>query len=509
LVAKESAVMVKNVLIVGGGTAGWLTALAMRQFFPHINVELIESEEIGVLGAGESTTSSFILLLKGLNIDIHDFVKNTESTIKGGIRFDGWNSPDSFYLSTFHPWHQQWNQLCSTDEVPEYLLYCYVNNIDVNNVASNKIYLENRVPILGKSESIINGPVINGDDGGYTFHINAKLTSKYLRKVAEKRGVIRHEGKVVKINGHYPIKSVEDDKGRTHNADFFFDCSGFARLFLGKHFNVKWIDYTKHLTVDSTIPFFLPLEETYPAYTHAIAMKYGWMFRVPTQKRYGSGYIYDSNLISKEDAIKEVQEKLGHEVELVNFFHFKSGIFEKTKISNCIGFGLSSGFLEPMAATNISSVCSALIVLKSLLSFDALVHVPRDEQRFNAGMRSTIEYSGMTEIFSHYVNSRNDTEFWRYYKNIENFPPIFRKAYEECFSGERFEIRQFSEMTRFDVHTFITKLIGNEWFREKALKYYEKYNLERIYKPKFISYKNYIDRVCPNLPDHRTYLESL
>jgi tryptophan halogenase len=335
------------------------------------------------------------------------------------------------------------------------------------------------------------------------------LTSKYLRKIAEQRGIIRHEGKVVKINGHFPIESVEDDKGRTHKFDFVFDCSGFARLFIGKHFNIKWKDYTKNLTVDSTIPFFLPLEEKYPAYTHAIAMKYGWMFRVPTQKRYGSGYIYDSNLISKEQAIQEVEEKLGHKVELVNHFNFKSGTFEKTKVSNCISFGLSSGFLEPMAATNLSAVCTMLRSMGSLKDLNALLYSQKDEQIYNNIFLKIVEYSAITETFSHYVNDRNDTKFWNHYKNIENYPPIFRKAYEECFSGDKFEFRNFSEMTRFHVNTFITKLAGNEWFKEKAVKYYEKYNLEKTYSLKHMQYQQYIKTITPYVFDHREYLESL
>lgn len=493
--------MVRNILVVGGGTAGWLCALAMKKFFPQYHVELIESEEIGVLGAGESTTGNFRKLLQILHINEDDFIKNTESTIKSGIRFDGWNSPNSLYFSNFSPWLEEGDKsLFKPDDIPEYLLYCYVNDINVNDIGMNSIYLNNKVAFSKHNFTLM---------GGYTLHINAKLTSKYLRKIAEQRGVIRHEGKVVKINGHYPIESIEDDRGKTHKFDFVFDCSGFARLIIGKHFETKWIDYTKHLTVNSTIPFFLPLGEEYPAYTHAIAMKYGWMFRVPTQKRYGSGYIYDSNLISKEQAIQEVEEKLGHKIELINHFNFKSGTFEKTKVSNCISLGLSSGFLEPMAATNLAAVCTMLEKMSFLRSLDSLAWNSDDGDKYNKMFRRMIEHSPITETFSHYVNDRTDTEFWKYYKNIENHPPIFRKAYEECFSGDKFEFRQFSEMTEFVSHTFITKLIGNDWFREKAIKYYRKYNLEKTYHQKHIQYQTYIKNIMPKLFDHREYLESL
>lgn len=505
--------MIKNILIVGGGTAGWITALSMKTYFPHLKVELIESEEIGVLGAGESTTGLFGAALDELKIDVADFIKNTESTIKTGIRFDNWKHQGSLYLSNFSPWLN--HDIISIYDVPEYLLYCYVNNIDVRQIGLNKLYLNNKLPWIGDINNKFTITCKNklgevGEKrGGTTLHINAKLTAKYIRRVAESRGVIRHEGKVIKINGHYPIKSIEDDKGNTHIADFFFDCSGFARLIIGNHYKTKWIDYSNHFTVNSTIPFFLPLEETYPAYTHAIAMKYGWMFRVPTQKRFGSGYIYNSNLISKEQAIQEVEEKLGRKIELVNFFKFQAGTFEKTKVSNCISLGLSSGFFEPMAATNLNIVFVMLRHLKTLSNINALIYSSQDEIFYNEIYLKSLESSDVTEIFSHYVGARNDTEFWQHYKNIENYPTLFRKAYEQCFMGDKFEFREFSRMTNFNLNTFITKLIGNDWFKEKAIKYYNKYNLENRFKQKHLEYNEYTDNILPYVLDQRKYLENL
>lgn len=492
--------MIKNILIVGGGTAGWLTALTMRKHFPQFNIELIESEEIGVLGAGESTTSSFAVLLKELGIDFKEFIKETDSTIKAGVRFDDWNSPTSSYFSPFMPWFAE--KHITNAEMPDYFIYCYVNNIDANSIGINKLYLNDRVPIIKTTDNLVE------QIAGYTYHINARLTSKYFRKIAESRGIVRHEGKVIKINGRYPITSLEDDKGRVHKVDFVFDCSGFARLIIGKHYGTEWENYTKNLTVNSTIPFFLPVGEKIIPYTHTTAMKYGWMFKVPTKNRYGSGYIYDSNLISKEQAIKEVHEKLGHEVELINHFNFNSGVYKKTLVSNCISLGLSSGFLEPMAATSLGSVCFLLHIISRIKSFDALVYNELSIDYYNNKAKSMMEYPYMTEIFCNYVNDREDTEFWRHYKNKDNWPIVFRKVYDDNFSGDKFDFRSFSASTGFDSTTLMSKILGNEWFREKVMKYYLQNDLEKKYKIRHKNLMRYIDILTPKIFDHKEYLES-
>jgi len=501
--------MSKRVLIVGGGAAGWLAALYCKKIDPSLNVELIESEEIGIIGAGESTTSFFKAALNFLNIDIREFVRETESTIKSSIRFDDWDFPGSSYLSIFTPWFS--DQIIKIQEIADYFLYCSANNIDLNQIGIHKFNLENKAPVTQIDDMM--GNETYDVTQGFTYHINAKLTAKFFRKIAESRGIVRHEGKIIKINGHYPIQSLEDNKGRTHKVDFVFDCSGFARLIIGKHFNTEWIDYGKYLTVNSTIPFFLPVDKEIPPYTRATAMKYGWMFKVPTQKRYGSGYVYNSNLISKEQAIQEVQEKLGHDVQLVNHFNFNGGTYKDTFVSNCIGLGLASNFLEPMAGTNLGLVLLALKKIAKQIentsSETVFSPTPSDDFRnyLNQVIVFEIEHSAICEIFSHYVNNRNDTEFWNHYKNIENYPPVFRKAYEECFLGDKFEYKQFSHMTRFVDHTFVTKMIGNNWCKEKIIKYCNDYNLNKTYDKLHADIVSYAESIKPYILDHRDYLE--
>ncbi|NBP03106.1 MAG: hypothetical protein EBU90_23930 [Proteobacteria bacterium] len=498
-----------KVLVVGGGTAGWITALFLQKNNPSLKLELIESEEIGIVGAGESTPTSFEILLRDSGIDLREFVRETESTIKSSIRFDGWKTADSLYMNPIQPAAKNFAPFDYKKQFPEFddlniadfNLFCYVNNINQNMLGVNKFALNNKAPYV-----YLNGKV--QQISSYALHINAKLAAKYLRKIAEKRGIVRHEGKIIKINGDYPIESVEDDKGNTHKFDFIFDCSGFARLIIGKHLKSEWIDFSNNLTVNSAIPFFIPTGNEIAPFTQATAMKYGWMFKVPTKNRYGSGYIYNSDLISKEEAIKELHEKLGHEVELVNHFNFRGGIYKNSFKSNCIALGLSAGFLEPMAATNLGSIAVGLgMVLRSGFIFNM-----RADEEFAKFFNSAVEsfaHDRTAEIYMHYVTDRNDTKFWQHYKNTDNWPTLFKEGYDYAFSDGKFEWRDFCKIIMLPGHTAIPKIIGNDWFRQRAIEYCDKYRINERYSEIFKYIKKQTDELYPFAIDHRKYLESL
>jgi tryptophan halogenase len=500
--------MSNRVLVVGGGTAGWLTALFLQKNNPRLKVELIESEEIGIVGAGESAPTSFDTILRECGIDHIEFIRETESTLKSSIRFDEWCASDSLYLNPIQPACKNFYPFTGNLQDPsfedinigDFNLFCYVNNINPNQFGPNKFAINNKAPYVYKNSK-------RSKISAHTLHINAKLAAKYLRKIAEQRGILRHEGKIIKINGEYPIESVEDDRGKAHKFDFIFDCSGFARLIIGKHLKSEWIDYSNILTVNSAIPFFIPTEKEIAPYTQTTAMKYGWMFKVPTKNRYGSGYIYNSDLISKEDAIKEVHEKLGYEVELVNHFNFRGGIYKEQVKSNCMALGLAAGFLEPMAATNLGSIA---IGLAGLLKTGTIYNLKNETfaEVYNRRIQYFSEYR-TAEIYMHYVTKRNDTEFWQHYKNRDNWPELFRQAYEQFFSDEKFEWRDFCSMIDLPAHTAMPKIVGNDWFRERAIKYAEKYNLNKQYYPIYEHMKQQTDILYPYAIDHREFLESL
>ena len=486
-----------KIFILGGGTAGWLTALFLNKTYPSFKIELIESDEIGVLGAGESTTMPFFNMLNYIGIDHKEFRKETKSTCKSVVRFDNWHSNDGYFVSPMYPWNSKISAETYGGNTTEFFIYCLANGIDIKSKGYSKIALRNKSPF-----ALIDGEL--NQIGSFTYQINAKLTAAYLRKIAISRGVIRHEGKVTKVNGRYPIESVEDNKGNTHTFDFVFDCSGFARLIIGKHYQTNWIDYSKHLTVDSAIPFFLDMDDKIPPYSQATAMDYGWMFKVPTQERYGSGYVFDSSKISAEDAKREVELKLGREVNLVNNFKFKAGIYENNWIDNCISLGLASGFLEPMSATNIGGMIFQLEFIRNNVKDFAYNNNHISE--FNAYSKNISE-GFLSLIFSHYLNPIRKNEFWDHYKDEDNYPKLLTQSTDNFLLNDRFDIYDFAQSINQNPNKMLTVFSAHSLYRKNAQIFCEIFNLNDKYK----RIENLIDTETEKLLecaiDHREFLD--
>jgi tryptophan halogenase len=333
-----------------------------------------------------------------------------------------------------------------------------------------KIALAEKSPYILRNERV---EKIND----YTFHINAKLTAQYFRKIAEERGIIRYEGKAIKINGNPIVESIEDDKGRKHTFDFVFDCSGFARVIIGKHFDSKWLDYTSSFSVDSAIPFFINnVGQEIPPYSRSSAMDYGWRFKIPTQDRYGSGYIFDSTLIDVEDAKKELVSKVGHDVEILKHFKFKAGLYEKVWQGNCIAFCLSGGFLEPMTASNITSLITQLNYIgKELFTKDESF-----KQSFN---KQTIEMFDTFSrwIFLHYSGKGKETEFWKKVKRKESAPKDYYKILEECVVKNNFDVNMMQQYFTIPPDKIISVFQAYDMYKKEAQEKCLKMNLNEKY----------------------------
>lgn len=349
---KQKQIM-NNIVIVGGGTAGWLSALYLNDKFKNSNITLIESDEIGILGAGEGSTANLKTILNELGITDNDLIENCDATFKVGIDFENWTNENDSY---FHP--LQYNKL-------------------------------GKIPI-------------------HAFHFNARLFAKYLKKVSLERGVIWVEGIVEK-----PITNDNDEivglkVGETIvTSDFVIDCTGFRRLLIGNHYKSKWKSYSEHLKVNAAIPFFIH-ENTNELYTktRSIAMNHGWMWQIPLQTRKGCGYIFDMNEITEEEAKQEVIKFLGHNVEFNKLIKFEPGCYEKVWIKNCIAIGLSGGFLEPLEATSIMTTVIQLIVFYNMTmknktpeNYNDLVH--------------EVNNQNMLFIYYHYFGNKDTTFFWK------------------------------------------------------------------------------------------------
>lgn len=427
----------KNLVIVGGGTAGWLTAIYAKRTFQNYNVTLVESRDIGILGAGEGSTALFVDFLDYLEISVEDLVRSTKATIKSGIKFTGWSDKNEKYYHGFKIRSNSLaidslNSLDSTFKYPEVSLSNLISFYNEENVEDYdfvaNVSEENKV-LLNYNDNV--PPFINtlssfNKYANYSLHFDARILAEYLANFGISKGINYVEGKVVSLNSanSNDISSITLDNGIEINTDFIFDCSGFAKLIIGKHFNSEWISFKDKLPMKKAIPFFLDIDkDNIPPYTEAIAMNYGWMWKIPLQHRYGCGYVFDSDYISEDEAIKELEEFLGFEPHYPRkdkgSFNFDPGCFSSVLKNNVLAVGLSSGFVEPLEAT---SIMQAIILLKRLFTNPSLMFEQNKDavDKFNSEyVEDCQEVSDFIQM--HYLTDKTNTDFW---KNFREKTPI-------------------------------------------------------------------------------------
>ena len=355
--------------VIGGGTAGWLTALTLVKIPKHNSqVYLVESKTIPTVGAGEGSTPQIVFLLEYLGIDLDEFYEKAWATKKYGVTFDNWlNDKKSF----------------------------------------DHIFINER----------------NLD---YAYHFDSEYIIQFLKKKALESGVIHiQDDYLYSYKNGVCIEYVNLKINGKLRANFVFDCTGFRRQIIGKEYNSKWIDTSKYLPVNAAIPFTRKSKQVgkeEATYTKAVALKHGWLWTIPLQGRIGCGYVHDSSLVSEEDARLEVEEYFGEKV-FSQFsrprIFFKSGYFEKPYIGNCMAIGLSASFFEPLEATSIMLTCMQL----DKFIAERTVHIEHTEYtRFFQSINNQI----LAFIYYHYMGVRQDTEFWRGFKNRKK-PELLEK----------------------------------------------------------------------------------
>jgi tryptophan halogenase len=419
-------------VVVGGGTAGWLSALYAQKHIPYSDVTVIASSDIGILGAGEGTTPHILPFLKEIDIPVADIIKHARGTFKNGIRFVNWNGDDKNYIHSFWDHYDSSNKLHFDDIVPLYI-DCVANDKNCDEVSlSHYLCNENKVKIKKETNEVC---------GDYALHFDANLLAKYLESVALSRGIKLIDDEVITINNNSTgnIKSFDLKSGLNVEADFVFDCTGFQRLIIGKHYNTKWNSYKDTLPVNRAMPFFIEHDDTnVPPYTDAIAMKYGWMWKIPVQGRFGCGYVFDSSMVTDEEIVEELTEYLGYKPTIPRVFSFEAGTYEKMWVKNCIAVGLSSGFIEPLEAT---SIWVSINILKNAVSkaSNLITQNPDAVTACNKNFRDLNE-DILGFLYFHYMSKRSDSEFWNTFtiKNkmpmlIENLTDISKKTFPKKY----------------------------------------------------------------------------
>ncbi|GAC18945.1 tryptophan halogenase family protein [Paraglaciecola arctica] len=406
---------ISSIVIVGGGTAGWMTAAALCQHFldTPVQITLVESSQLGTIGVGEATIPTLRRFYNKLGFSDIDVIRATNATCKLGIEFQDWHSPGSSFIHPFGlfglpvkdtPFHHYWLKAQQTGNASDLADY----SLGVNLAKQDKFCFPSPKP-----ESAL-------QIFDWALHFDAALFADLMRTHAIKNNITAIDGKIAEVvldsqNGD--IKTLQLEDGRQINGDLFIDCSGFAGLLIEKALHCGFEDWSQWLLCDKA--FAVQTESVGAPIPRTIAKAHqaGWQWKIPLQHRSGNGHVYSSQYISDDDALQTLIENLdGKALHSPRQFSFKPGRRKNAWHKNCIAVGLAAGFLEPLESTSIALVETAID--KIIQSFPKAAFSQTEVDKFN--QVTATEYERVRDfIILHYkANQRDDSPMWRYCREM-------------------------------------------------------------------------------------------
>ena len=400
----------ERIVVLGGGTAGWMTAAALATGLKGKTVELVESEDIGTVGVGEATFPSIRAYHQILGIPEADFLRATNGTFKLGIKFRDWRVRGEDYYHTFG----DFGQLSGADA-----LWGQFRRHDDAGLGA---FGEQCLPTVMAMQDRFCAPGKDAAYFNYAYHFDATLYSRFLRDIAMARGVRRTEGKVVDV-ARKPdggVASLKLEDGRVVAADLFIDCSGFASLLLGRTLGEPFVDFSRWLPVDRAwaVPSARVGENLTP-YTRATALSAGWAWRIPLQDRTGNGHVFSTRFIDEDAARTELLQQLdGEALAEPRLLRFTTGHRARFWSHNVVGIGLTTGFLEPLESTSIYLVQAGIGRLMTLLERGGTVPEASIEA-YNTGLVRQFERIRDFILLHYCLTARRDTPFWTAMASME------------------------------------------------------------------------------------------
>lgn len=403
-----------KILICGGGTAGWLAALMISRIQKDSHdITVIESSKIGIVGAGEGSTGYLTDIIQNNSWDYgcneEDFFRETGATVKLGIKHKDWRNIGHTYYGPI-------DGTSSAGGLDIMLCHALIHDIPVHKASQNGYLIDKNSSSYKLTDTGIES------DKGNAYHFDAHKVGQYFKKIVLANGVKHVDTEITNVQvDEQGIKSIQLTDGSIISADFYIDCTGFAKKLMSA-LNVKWKSYKNNLPVDTAMPFLLKYKpgEIVEPVTTAWAQTAGWMWQIPTVERYGCGYVFDSTFITNDQAQAEIEQALGQEIDPIRFLKFETGRLEQVWYKNCLALGLCAAFAEPLEATSIHST---IVQLNSFI-FDYLKDTAEDT--VNTGSQN-IYNRRMCDMYDdfkdflvlHYQTQRTDSEFWRWVQNGE------------------------------------------------------------------------------------------
>lgn len=484
--------IVKRVVIAGGGTAGWCAAAALVKVLgPLLDITLVESDDIGIVGVGESTIPTVRTFHQLLDIDEREFLRATDATFKLGIAFDGWKQPDTHYFHSFGelgttawgtPFYQIWLQARDEGYAGPLEDYCY----------------ELRAALANKFET-------SADSGlHYAYHLDATVYGQFLRRLSERNGVRRIEGKISGAEQDPEtgfVTALVMESGARVEGDLFIDCTGFRALLIGQTLGVGYEDWGHWLPTDRALAVQTESHGPLTPFTRAVAHDAGWRWRIPLQSRVGNGLVYCSQFMSDDEAKNRLADMLDAPTLIEpRLIRYRTGRRLKMWDKNVIAMGLSSGFVEPLESTSIHLFQIGVTRLMQLFPFGGIT----DSLAEHYNQLSRAELERVRDfVILHYKATQRDSPFWQARRNMEVPDSLAERIGLFVENG----IAYHTTEDLFRAASWIQVMLG-QGLTPKAWPLVEHNTPPEVLRNALVNLKGQIDRALAAMPTQEQFLNT-
>lgn len=440
-----------HILILGGGTAGWMAANLFANRWRNcdnqksVKITLIESKDVGIIGVGEGSTPTLKRFFADLNIPESEWMPACDATYKVNIRFKGW-SPQSGIADYSHPFTTQ--------------VDTFTKRAFLVNGRTRRMGLDTHTR---PDDFLLNGVLANQGKGPvtpenfpfvmeYGYHFDSGKLGQFLKGKAIAAGVEHKQAHITqaKRSPQGELEAIIDDQGEAYGADFFIDCTGFSSLLMQKALRVPYKSFKSNLFNDSAVVMPSSMDSVIPVETEATALSAGWCWKIPLTSRYGNGYVFSSDFIDNDQAETEFRRHIGalNSNQECRFLKMQVGQLTEHWSYNCLGLGLSQGFIEPLEATALHLVQVSIELFASLLekgNFSSH-YAPEYNKKISERFERVRDY-----IVAHYkLNTRDDSEYWRANRDNNKLSPSLLSILD-CWY-QRGDLSEEIERQNLDTH---------------------------------------------------------